>query len=101
MYRLSSNEYKVLLESYQECLGSFFPDMKMECLAETFMVDDRNLPYNDIAGVIVTDSHMIVELKDSYRFYFPINENGEYYVRKPSAENRQVLFDLQEKNMDN
>jgi len=101
MYRLDSKEYKVLLESYQTCLARFFPDMKMECLTETFMIDDRNLPYNDIAGVLVIDSHLIVEIKDSYLLYLPICENGEYCVRKFSAEDQQALLNLRKKSTDN
>jgi hypothetical protein len=64
------------------------------------MIDDHNLPYKDIAGVLVTDSHLIIEIKDSYHLYLPICENGEYYVRKPSEEDQQALFKLWGKNMD-
>jgi len=84
MYRLSIEEYKSLLKSYQESFSMYFPDLKMECLETTFSINEQDLQYTDITGILITDVHLLVEMGNSCRIHLPISENA----------NHQLLFNL-------
>ena len=88
---LKPNEYKVLLESYEECFGRFFPKLHINCTTVKFEINGQKLHYKNITGISVTSTHFILEMESYYYICLPISENAEYYIEKV---NFLPLFDL-------
>ena len=92
MYRLKVEEYKLLLESYQTCLGIYFPDLKIECFESEFVINEQCLQYIDIVGILVANAYLIIKMKNRYHIHLPIQQNAEYYAQKHSKSDEQMLF---------
>ncbi len=94
MYRLKTEEYKALLESYKMCLQMYFPDLKIQCFETEFVINECVLQYIDIAGVIATDVYLIIKMKNCIHIHLPIKEGAHYYTQSFPGNDKQSLFTL-------
>jgi len=94
MYRLKIDEYKILLESYQMCLGIYFPDLRIECFETKFVINEFSLQYADIAGILIVDAHLIIKMGNCYCIHLPIRENAKCFVQTHPKNNKHSLFTL-------
>ncbi len=88
---LKVDEYKVLLESYEECFGRFISQVHLNCAKGQFEINGQELHYENITGMSVTRTHFIIEMENYYYICLPISENAGYYIGKV---NFFPLFDL-------
>jgi len=102
MYKLEIEEHKTILKSYQICFEKCFPGLKVECLEATFTINDLNLQYADITGVLVTDTHLVIKMENYYHIYLPISLNANYYIQLyPMKCDDQILLKLWNNNVSN
>lgn len=81
MDRLTTEEYKSLLKSYEACFAWLFPKIGFVTFDDSFVVKGTMYRNKKITGSSMTETHFVIELEDGETvLMLPIEQEAIFEV---------------------